>query len=107
MDHLLQLATFRRECNYPGSAVLEVRLSSEVAMVFEVTQQIVDGLPRDLKSVGDIRGALLIKAGVAEQTHVRWVHVVVSSGDNTVVDVFPHRLPSHSQHRAQVRTVLW
>ncbi len=106
VDRLLQPAPARGQSNDPGATVARVGPAGEVAVLFKVAQQVVDGLPGDLEALGELGRALPVEPRVAEQRDMGGVHVVNSGCDHARVDLLPYPLPDHPHHGAHMRAVL-
>jgi len=106
VDGLLKSTSFWGESNDAGAAVVGIGLAGEVAVVFEVAEQVVDGLLGDLELLGELRWALLVQAGIAEQCDMGRVHIVVSGCDDAREDLLPQPLPGEAHHRADVRAAI-
>lgn len=70
----------------PGTVVGRVAFQYEIAKAFQVTQQVVDSLLRDLYVRGYLARASPVGAGPAEQGDVGWPHIVEPGGANTRVN---------------------
>jgi hypothetical protein len=107
VDGLLEAASFGGESNYAGASVVGVGFSGEVAVGFEVAEEVIDRLFCDLELFGEFGGALPVEAGMTKQSDVGRVHVVVAGGADAREDVSPHLLPDVAQHRANERAFVF
>ena len=92
----------RKFANHWAQAVERVGLTGEVAAPFEVAQKVVDRLLGDVDLVGQLRGAKPVDGGMAEDTDVGGVQVVVPGREHAGVDLLPDPLPDAPQHGADV-----
>ena len=90
----------------PRTPVLRIRFAGEVPALLEMAQQIVDRLSGDPQLLCNLRGALAIEGGVAEESDVGRVQVVVAGGADSREDLLAHELPAKTQQCAQVWTVI-
>jgi hypothetical protein len=106
VDGPLESATLRGEANDAGPTVFGIRFTCEVAVVFELAEQVVDGLLGDLELVGEFGGTLPVEAWMAEKSDMGRTDVVVSGCDDAGEDLFPHRLPGNAHHRTNERAAV-
>jgi hypothetical protein len=92
-DGLLETFALRGESDDTGTSVGGVGLAGDVASVFEVAEEVVDGLLGDLELIGKLGRALSIEGGVAEHPDVRRSHIVVPRGGDSGNDLLPDPLP--------------
>jgi hypothetical protein len=111
VDRPFELMAALGETNDSRSAVGGIWLAREVAALFEVGEQFVNGLLGDLKLVGDLGRASPVECGIAEHRNVGSRDVVVSGGCDAGVVSLPHPLPRHAHEGPDVRTarcvVVW
>jgi len=102
MERLLESPPLRGESNDAGAAVVRIGLTVQVAPRFEMAQQVVDRLLRDLELVSEFGRSAAVEAGITEEADVRRVHILVARREDTVEHLTPHRLPGVPHHRADV-----
>lgn len=93
-DRLLETPPFRREPHDARAPVDGIRPAGDVTALFEVSQQIVDRLSRDLELPGEIGRALTVEPGIAEHCDVRGVQVAVPVADDAGEDLVANPLPT-------------
>ena len=62
-----------RQVNQSRSMIAGVGSILDVAMPFEIANQIVDGLFRDLQALGNLCGSSTVDCLKAEQRYVSWI----------------------------------
>ena len=85
------------------SPVGRVGLAYQVAALFHVGEEVVDGLLGDLHPLGDLDGPQSAEGRVAEQSDVGRVEVVVTGSAYAVEDLLADPLPSGEHQGADVR----
>jgi len=102
-DGPLETSPLRSQPHDARPPIAGVRLAGDVARALEMTEQVVDGLLRDLQLVGELARTLTLQARMPEHADVGRRDVVVSCGKDAGHDLLPHPLPAVPHQRAEKR----
>ena len=93
------------EADEASALVGGIGLARGITAVFEMPDQIIDGLFRDLHAFGELGGALAVEPLIAEEGDMRRVEVVEAVAVNALVDPLANAFPGETEEGADVAGV--